>query len=51
MIDNSISDPKKTFELIWSCILKDVAHCEMSDRAIKSHTSDVTYSQVLRGRI
>ena len=22
MIDDSISDPKKKFELIWSCILK-----------------------------
>ena len=29
----------------------DVAHCDTSDRAIKSRASDVTYSQGVRGKI
>ena len=32
-------------------ILGDVAHCEESDRVIKSHVSAVTYSQGVRGDI
>ena len=30
---------------LFHYVLGDVAQCEMSDRAIKSHTSDVTYFQ------
>ena len=46
--------PYKLFRVglfLFHYVSGDVAQCEASDRMIKSHASDVTYSQGVRGDI